>query len=210
MAILSPDQSTKASSFDIRSTCAYFSHAFSGTIGSFGPLNSSLAFQAICALLPDKKLGWLMLNATGGHPGEGRTNAVVRRWTAPLDCTVSITGSLEHTAEAGDGVRGSIISSRQGALGFWPVFRVKREMNIPKLELKKGDTVDFVVDSFGTLDSDSFNWAPSIKVISGSSAQMAWNAKDEFSGPKEPIVPLNAWEKYAHVLLMSNELAFVD
>jgi hypothetical protein len=37
-----------------------------------------------------------------------------------------------------------------------------------------------------------------------------WNAKQDFSGPKEIPSPLNAWEKYAQVLLMSNELAFVD
>ena len=84
-------------------------------------------------------------------------------------------------------------------------------MNVPRVEVRKGDTIDFIVDSNVTLDSDSFNWAPNIKTISGSSgAQLAWNAKQDFSGPVEPIVPLNAWEKYAQVLLMSNEFAFID
>ena len=163
--------------------------------------------------VPDEKLGWLMLNATGGHPGDGAKNVIVRRWTAPADVTVSIQGTLEHQAEAGDGVRGYIISSRSGALGFWPVFHGKREMQIPKLEVKKGETIDFVVDSNQSIDSDSFLWAPSIKSIAqaGSSGkELAWNAKEDFGGPTEPVVPLNAWEKYAQVLLMSNELAFVD
>jgi mono/diheme cytochrome c family protein len=162
--------------------------------------------------LPDEKLGFLTLTATGGHPGDGPKNVVVRRWTAPREGTVTITGTLEHSNDSGDGVRGYIISSASGALGFWPVYKSKREMHIPKLEVKRGDTVDFVVESFGTVDSDSFTWAPSIKVTSngGDGREVAWNAKEDFGGPREPVVPLNAWEKYAQVLLMSNELAFVD
>jgi hypothetical protein len=162
--------------------------------------------------LPDDKLGWLTLTATGGHPGDGTKNVIVRRWTATSEGTVTITGTLEHSEEAGDGVRGYVISSRLGALGFWPVYKSKREMNIPKVEVKKGDTIDFVVDSFATVNSDSFTWSPSIKVVGQTSGggDLAWSAKDDFSGPKEPFLPLNAWEKYAQVLLMSNELAFVD
>jgi mono/diheme cytochrome c family protein len=162
--------------------------------------------------LPDPKLGWLMLNATGGHPGETPANAIVRRWIAPSDCTVSIHGALEHPAEAGNGVRGSIISSRSGLLAFLPVQQSKREMTVPRVELKKGDSLDFVVDSFGDLNSDSFNWAPEIKTIStgGTATVSIWRAKDDFAGPPAPVHPLSPWEKYAQVLLMSNELAFVD
>ena len=29
-------------------------------------------------------------------------------------------------------------------------------------------------------------------------------------GPVDPVIPLNAWEKYAQVLLMANEAVFVD
>jgi hypothetical protein len=162
--------------------------------------------------LPDSKLGWLTLSANGGHPGEGLDHAVVRRWIAPADCTVHIAGMLEHPAEAGNGVRATIISSRLGALGFWPVYHGKREMSIPRVEVKKGDTIDFVVDSNGSLDSDSFNWAPRIKVIEagGNGGGSVWSAREDFGPKKEPPTPLTPWEKYAQVLLMSNELAFVD
>ena len=104
-----------------------------------------------------------------------------------------------------------ILSSRTGLMSLSPVYNSKREMSVPRVEVKKGETIDFIVDANVSLDSDSFNWAPVIKTVSGSSGgTMAWNAKSEFGGPPEPFVPLNAWEKYAQVLLMSNEFAFVD
>ena len=39
-----------------------------------------------------------------------------------------------------------------------------------------------------------------------------WNAQADFSGPQKPAEkrPLTAWEKYAQVLLLANELIFVD
>jgi hypothetical protein len=82
-------------------------------------------------------------------------------------------------------------------------------MSIGRIEVKMGDTIDFVVDSNQNLNSDSFNWAPAVKMLA-SESRTVWNAKEEFSGPKVPVVPLGPWEKLAQVLLMSNELAFID
>src|SRR5207249_752136 len=41
--------------------------------------------------LPDAKLGWVMLSAEGGHPGNDLQHAAVRRWRAPQDGTISIS-----------------------------------------------------------------------------------------------------------------------
>ena len=77
--------------------------------------------------------------------------------------------------------------------------------------LSAGDTIDFVTDCYESVDSDSFVWAPVIKLGGSESGSPAeWNAKQDFSGPKEIPQPLGAWEKFAQVLLMSNELVFVD
>src|SRR2546430_17468027 len=37
------------------------------------------------------QIGWVLLNATGGHPGNDPQHAAIRRWTAPR--------SEEHTSE---------------------------------------------------------------------------------------------------------------
>lgn len=161
--------------------------------------------------LPDSKLGWVTLNAMGGHPGDGLVYTAVRRWIAPRDCSISISGKIEHPSEAGDGVRARIISSREGEIAFLPVYHEKKEMSITRIQVKKGETIDFVVDCHQDTNSDSFNWAPSIQELGDKDAKLAnWNSKEQFSGPKELPKPLNAFEKYAQVILMSNELAFVD
>ena len=165
--------------------------------------------------LPDEKLGWVTLNAEGGHVGNDLKHAAIRRWTAPHDALLNISGTLKHESEQGDGVRGRIVSSRSGELGHWTVHKGKESTNVEQVEVKKGDTIDFVTDCYKTVDSDSFLWSPTIKmtkVEAGGSigALEEWNAKADFSGPKEQPKPLDAWEKFAQVLLMSNELVFVD
>ena len=77
-----------------------------------------------------------------------------------------------------------------------------------RAELKKGDTVDFVVDCRTNPTHDSFLWAPFIKAQAGGGE---WNAQTQFGGPGATIAKgLSAWEKYAQVLLLSNEFSFVD
>lgn len=167
------------------------------------------------AKLPDEKLGWITINASGGHAGNDDHHAAVRRWTAANDGIVTIAGTLGHAAEKGDGVEARIVSSRLGVLGEWIAQNKKLETKLERVEVWKGDKIDFVVNCRETVDSDSFSWAPSIRALSTGaktsiSTGLEWDAKKDFSGPKEVLKPLNPWEKYAQVLLMSNELVFVD
>ena len=78
-------------------------------------------------------------------------------------------------------------------------------MTATNLVVKAGDTLDFIVDIGGTLNSDQFLWVP---VITTNGAK--WDARAEFNGPNPPPQLLTPWEQYAQVLLLSNEFAFVD
>ena len=164
--------------------------------------------------LPNKDLGWAMLNATGGHPGNDLQHAAIRRWIAPSPATLKIRGSLSHETAKGDGVRGRVVSSRKGLLGEWVLHNKKTDIKLDAVEVEAGDTIDFVVDLNNALDSDSFTWAPLIKLADPSKAlpemSVEWSAQSEFSGPGKEHRHLNAWEKYAQVLLLSNEFAFAD
>ncbi|MBI4663290.1 MAG: DUF1553 domain-containing protein [Verrucomicrobia bacterium] len=166
---------------------------------------------------PDAQIGWVRLTADGGHTGNDLRHASIRRWTAPMDGIISISGTIRHEHDAGDGVRARIVSSRQGAVGTWTVHKNKAETKVEALAVEKSDTVDFVVDLNGNLNSDDFVWSPIIKMTSGrtdgsvTGYPTEWNAKKDFSGPPiAPPRPLTPWEQYAQVLLLSNEFVFVD
>src|ERR1700722_3690889 len=77
--------------------------------------------------LPDPKLGWVILNDAGGHPGNDQQHAAIRRWIAPRDGTITISGTLARPEAKGDGVRGRIVSSQLGLLGKWLAHNNKQD-----------------------------------------------------------------------------------
>ncbi|HEY3915099.1 MAG TPA: PSD1 and planctomycete cytochrome C domain-containing protein [Verrucomicrobiae bacterium] len=164
----------------------------------------------------DPALGSVQVNAVGGYPG--KTNiAAIRRWVAPRDGTVSISGELIHALSKGDGVRGRIVSSRAGLLGEWKVFNNQAKTVIDSVEVEEGDTIDFMVDGMADSRADTFKWAPHIEMTKQETDSMeelslphAWDAKDDFLNPKKLPKPLGPWEKYAQVLLISNEFFFLE
>jgi len=192
------------------------------------------------------------LDKDGGIAG---SVAVIRRFTAPADTTLSIEGSFSQTGNQGDGVSGYIVHSRSGQLGTYTLSGTQRrtETKVAKVEVKKGDTIDFIVDNGGKGNTvgDTFTWAPTLRVAvsapaAGGSPSMAtpfggpmapaagamnapgmamggqmgagqgasanvWSASAGFQSPSAAAQkPLDTWEKYAQMLLLSNELSFVD
>jgi Protein of unknown function (DUF1553)/Protein of unknown function (DUF1549)/Planctomycete cytochrome C len=164
------------------------------------------------AELPDSKLGWVHLTAGGGHPGQDQRHCAIRRWVAPLACEIEIRGTLEHPSDQGDGVRGWIISSRQGILKEWTVKHDKQPTAVDGLAVEPGETIDFVVDCLKSQDNDGFGWAPVIKTkqVAGAAtgSVQVWHSVNDFSGPAPPR--LTGWEQLAQALLVSNEFVFVD
>ncbi len=159
---------------------------------------------------PDPTLGYITLNAQGGHPGHDAAHAVIRRWTAPSSMTVSIEGVLNHGQQEGDGVRARIVSSRTGLAGEWRAHHSQQKTTVSSLTVKKGDTIDFVVDPLTNDGYDAFSWSPKISSSNGSSpnASPTWEASAQFSGPPGP--PLTRLAMYAQALMMTNEFMFVD
>ena len=161
---------------------------------------------------PDPKLGWVVLTAVGGHAGNDQQHAAVRRWVSPIDGVITISGTVSHESTNGDGIRARIVSSRSGELARWNVHHLSAATNLEGIEVKKGDSIDFMVDCRESVEYDSFEWAPTIKVVApavaGNAGPAEWNAAAQFAGPLPKR--LGAWEKYAQVLLESNEFVFVD
>ncbi|HXG48554.1 MAG TPA: PSD1 and planctomycete cytochrome C domain-containing protein [Methylomirabilota bacterium] len=166
--------------------------------------------------LPDPKLDWVLLNAEGGHPGNRPDLAAIRRWRAPRDGVVRIAAELEHPSKEGNGVRARVVSSRHGLLGTWTAHHGKTPTRLDRVEVRRGDVLDFVTDDRGDIGFDSFLWAPVIRYVSEAGrakdeAPAEWNARADFAGPqKEKPRRLSPWEKYAQVLLLANEVVFID
>ena len=154
---------------------------------------------------PGGLTGWAQLTAEGGHPGNSIAHACIRRWIAPSNITVSVSGTLIHEPEAGDGIRGFILSSRHGILHESVVHHSRSNLTLTDITLEAGDTLDFIVDIRGNLSHDQFLWTP--RVTAG---EQVWDAGKQFNGTPPAPRLLTPWEQYAQVLLLSNEFAFID
>jgi hypothetical protein len=177
--------------------------------GSFEPLAhfDGKAYQAGAAF-PDPKLGHLRLTGAGGHPGR-RGDAVIRRWVAPVDGVVTISGRLEHLSDKGDGVRGRIVRGDGTPLGEWTAFNDRIDTAVADVTVRKGDTIDFAVDCLEHPMADGFSWAPTVALAKGAGVGPgSWDAKADFAGPPPPL--LTPWEQCAQALLLTNEFWFVD
>jgi mono/diheme cytochrome c family protein len=166
-------------------------------------------------VLPDPALGWVTLTAQGGHAGNDLAHAAIRRWVCARDGVVTVSGTVAHKNKGGNGIRARLVSSRHGELGSWSLKQLEAEMKIKGLEVRKDDTLDFVVDFRGEITDDEFSWAPVISMSKDATAATnpneraaEWNAAAEFSGP--PPRPLSPLEKYVQALLLTNEFMFLD
>ncbi len=167
---------------------------------------------------PDPKLGWLKLNATGGHPGNDLKHAVVRRWTAFVEGDYSIVSKISHEPEVGDGVRAFVCHNESGLLRSATLHHSTEQMDVATIPIRKGHTLDFVVDIRDGLNSDQFLWAITITRLEamrveaigagGNSVPLVSDAEKDF--PTESDSQLNRWQQFAQVLMLANEFMFVD
>ncbi|MFZ2278984.1 MAG: DUF1549 and DUF1553 domain-containing protein [Prosthecobacter sp.] len=163
---------------------------------------------------PNAKLGWAQLTATGGHPGNDRKHAVVRRWIAPADGTYAVKSTLLHEPAPGDGIRSFISHSQQGRLHAGRLHQGSADLNFDTLAFKAGETLDFVVDIGEALNSDQFLWSMRIHQTGSVGAggddvpTQTWDAEKDFAA--QPRSQLNGWEQFVQVLMLANEFMFVD
>jgi Protein of unknown function (DUF1549)/Protein of unknown function (DUF1553)/Planctomycete cytochrome C len=148
------------------------------------------------AVLPDPKVGWVILHAAGGHAGSDANHATIRRWIAPRDGTLVVSGKLGHPSPNGDGVRGRILSSRSGLLGEWNVKTKDAATDVTAVKVAAGDAIDFAVDCRGDVNSDSFTWPVKLTLTATGPAE-TWDSTADFRGPAPaPLAQLvaKAWQ----------------
>ena len=154
--------------------------------------------------LPDPALGWIFIDRRGGHPAATNDRCAIRRWQSTVRGELTITGTLAHRPEPGNGVRGRLVSSRHGLLGEWKVHNSEAVMEPLVIQVEPGDTLDFVVDFQGEITHDEHEWPITIRPV-GVKGRQDWNSETDFSGGTADV-----WVRYVHALLMTNEFVFVD
>jgi hypothetical protein len=168
----------------------------------------------------DPVLGRLHLHARGGTAGRDNTQAAVRRWTAPESGSLSISGTLSVQANTlvptGEGVRARIVSSRHGTLGSWVAHGTEAPTAVSGIVVQRGDTLDFVTTTRGREQQTAgYLWAPVLRLTRTASGETTpgetvWGAAKDFKGEAPPLRLLDAWERFAQILLESNEFMFID
>ncbi len=168
--------------------------------GSFTPLGhwTGSTWQGD-AQLPNAKSDWALLHAQGGHPGAGEKLATVRRWIAPAGGVLTISGKLSHGSPNGDGVRGRIVSSRNGLAGTWMAQNNGADTPVANLMIEGGDTIDFITDARENVNSDSFTWSVELALHRDSKLVAKWDSIGGFHGPvlssdDLPRAVASAWE----------------
>jgi hypothetical protein len=151
------------------------------------------------------------MTAEGGCTSIFPQTSVIRRWTSPMDGVVNIEGMLSQKGNSGGGVRARIVSSRRGELGAWNAYHSSAAANLKAVPVTEGESIDFTVDSNAGAENDDFSWSPVITSVppeGGKTAPAQWVAQREFSGTVRRR--LYVWEKFAQVLLETNELAYYN
>jgi hypothetical protein len=82
---------------------------------------------------------------------------------------------------------------------------------VSDLAVEEGDVIDFIVDFNADLNSDMFLWPAEVLAAAAEPAAAetrAWISPRDFAG--KPSDLLDGWEQLAQVLLLSNEMMFIE
>ncbi len=123
---------------------------------------------------------WLRVGKDWHHPGE--LGPSVRRFLAPADGSIIVTGRVRKAHLAGDGVRATILHNQQ------TVWQHELEGDDGQgldpnstLSVRQGDAIRFVVDKRGSIACDTTYWDPVITYDDGRrfQASEAFDAKKQ-------------------------------
>lgn len=155
----------------------------------------------------DPRRSTAFLNREGGTP-TGKANSAIRRWTANFDGKVTISGKLIHDLEQAcvtcDGVEAVIVSSRNGAVGNWSAYLSQAD-TAAAIEVKTGDTIDFIVLNKKNTSGDDFKWH---LVIRREGSTETWDSIRDFYSPLAQ--PMSVWERYVQALIAAVEFSMID
>ncbi len=123
---------------------------------------------------------WLRVGKDWHHPGDHAPS--VRRFTAPQDGQVQVTGRVYKADPKGDGIVATILHNRKEVWRYELAGDDSQGVD-PNVQLtvKAGDAVRFVVDKGNAIWSDTTHWAPVVAYCNG----RTYRASDAFAEKRQ-------------------------
>ena len=142
----------------------------------------------------------------------------VRRWTAPRDGLLDITGTCRKRAPGGDGLTFLVVQAGKTTRARIPIVGDDTEvcrLDLAAVPVRQGETLDFIVLPGPNSDFDEFDWQPALRWHEAEALpDLLADAAHDFPGPdgvplaQDPI--RYPWSALAQTLLISNEFLFVE
>jgi hypothetical protein len=155
----------------------------------------------------------LEINAAGGKI-PGLSVYPIRQWKSPRAGEFSITMQSSFKALPNEKLNCSIIVYKNDS-----IFRfvnitnyASQKIEIPSINSGVNDKLEFAVAGYKKRDLDYLlTITITEKRDENSLSPIVWTSSSDFRGPIRKIDrELDAWERYAHILLMSNEMVFIN
>jgi len=120
---------------------------------------------------------------------------------------LTVAGQLGHGSENGDGVRGRVVSSKQGPLGEWVAHKGKIETSLTTVPVQAGEILDFITDCRQNENADSFTWPLKLRLVRDKEAELLYDSAADFSGPqaektdaRAELLPQQIAQAWQHLL----------
>ena len=134
----------------------------------------------------------------------------VRQWISPRSGTFSVSGNIGYKSKAGESVQLSVYKNGTLHSKF-----ISTSADVPfnlSYTLNLNDKLEFMVSGESNFNKD---YTLAIKILEvkdvNSLTPVSWDSKLDFKGPiKKSDRELNSWERYTHILILSNEMVFIN
>jgi len=132
----------------------------------------------------------------------------VRQWSSPRNGTVSVTIDSKGKGNT------LTIYKNSTALKVVTLASTNSTIELPNQEVFVNDKFEFAVNH-GEMTQGSKNYTLNVRINEikdvNSLTPIMWNSTSDYRGPlRKSDRELNSWERYAHILLLSNEMVFVN
>lgn len=147
----------------------------------------------------------------GGTLSKNPSIKSVRQWISPRNGSFTVSGSVGAKGRVGESSQLLVYKNGvfQNKVSINPTTEVPFNFNVT---LAVNDKLEFVMSNETNINKD-YTLAVKVSEVkdADSLTPVTWDSKLDFKGPlKKSDRELNSWERYTHILILSNEMVFVN